>query len=792
MKKFLLPILLVPLFITAQSKINGKVVDEFQQPIPFANVLLYQSNGESTEDRSISIDTGEFTLLSPLTGEFYILVTSMGFEEYKSQPFTLSDNTTINLSTLVIKEASFALQDVKVVGKKIPYKREIDRTVISLEEETAAAGSSILDILERTPGLVVDRQNNSISMLGKDGVNVMINDKMTYMPATALVQYLNGLSADTVKSIELITTPPAKYDAEGNSGYVNIILKKKDNEGYNGNFIVSNSTSYNDNKSQRNATANFNVADSKNVLSVNYSFTNNEIPTEGYITRSYTNVTPIFNSRADFFNGMNVPSHNIRLTDEYNLTNQWQIGVTVTGYTSTENLLGDTEYQENESLNYGFVRDEIKEWKSAQINLFTGYQLTENARIDVEYSYLQYDNYTNYDADFLAQSDLTPDNLYTEKTSPFFIRVAKLDYKAKLLSKFDYTAGLKYVKSNFSNENLVAYDNVIRDEFSQGSDLDESLVAAYSQLNFDASKAIKFQLGLRYEHTDTFVTSPEGEIFVDRNYGNFFPSLFMGYKINDYNNLNLSYSKRIKRPAFTDMAPWLVFLDLNTAVFGNLTLQPSFSDNYQIDYRIKSLSISGQYSREKNVIARFSPNIDEDSNLITYIPNNFDLRESFNAIINFPVTIASSWKIRCFTTLSSSKVVGMLDEIPVNRSVESLRFNMNHYITLGEKLSMQLIGFYQTKQNLNNGGVMLPMGKFDVSLQRKINERLNITLNGTNLLNTMVFRPKIDIPELSLYQSGYFNFQKPQVKVTAAYNFGNQKVKGKQAKQSDESSRVNM
>ena len=118
MKKFLLPLLLLPLFIIAQSKINGKVVDEFQQPIPFANVLLYESNGESTEDRSISIDTGEFTLLSPLTGEFYILVTSMGFEEYKSQPFTLSDNTTINLSTLVIKEASFALQDVKVVGKK--------------------------------------------------------------------------------------------------------------------------------------------------------------------------------------------------------------------------------------------------------------------------------------------------------------------------------------------------------------------------------------------------------------------------------------------------------------------------------------------------------------------------------------------------------------------------------------------------------------------------------------------------------------------------------------------------
>ena len=131
-----------------------------------------------------------------------------------------------------------------------------------------------------------------------------------------------------------------------------------------------------------------------------------------------------------------------------------------------------------------------------------------------------------------------------------------------LFKKIKFTSGFKHVKSDFTNINSVNIDGDLQDEFSNRSILDEYIVAGYSQANFDLSKKIKIQAGLRYEYTDTFVHSGLGETFVDREYGNLFPSIFMGYKINDFNNLNLSYSKRISRPAFTDMAPILVFLDL--------------------------------------------------------------------------------------------------------------------------------------------------------------------------------------------------------------------------------------
>ena len=171
-----------------------------------------------------------------------------------------------DLADIKLVEEAYAVNDVSVVADQIHIKKEIDRTVISLENTPAAKGSYILDILEKPPGVILDRQNNSISMLGKDGVNVMINGKMTYMPTTALVQYLNGLAADGVKSIELITTPPAKYDAEGNSGYINIVLKKKLDEGYNASFAATNSYSYNDDKNQSNISGNFTASIAKQNL----------------------------------------------------------------------------------------------------------------------------------------------------------------------------------------------------------------------------------------------------------------------------------------------------------------------------------------------------------------------------------------------------------------------------------------------------------------------------------------------------------------------------------------------
>ena len=791
-KKITLLFLLLTYTTFGQTVFSGKVVDSSKNPIPFCNVLLIDTNYSENYVGGATDENGYFEIETNFSGSIRVKISNVGFQEYLSEKININqDNSVFELGEISLSDEAFALDDVSVLAKKLPYKREIDRTIISLENEPNTQGSSVLDILERTPGVILDRQNNSLSMLGKDGVNVMINGKMTYMPTSALVQFLNGMSSDNVKSIELITTPPSKYDAEGNSGYINIELKKRLDEGINGNLSATNSFSYNDNESQRSISGGFTASSPKNNINFNYSFMDNEIPGDGFFSRTYTNQTPLLETRSIFFNGVDIPSHNIRFSYDYMIKEKLEIGTSITGYSSVEDQNSTTRYEEGQDINYEFVRKELKDWKNVQINLFANYKISEDTNIELSYDILDYENYTNYNALFEEQIENLPLEIFTEKESPFDIRVSKLDFESLLLKKIKITAGIKYVKSDFTNINSVNIDGEIQEKYSNQSILDEHILAGYSQANFDITKKIKMQAGFRYEYTDTYVHSGFGDTFIDREYGNLFPSLFLGYKLNDFNNLNISYSKRISRPAFTDMAPMLIFLDLNTAVFGNLSLRPSYSRNYQIDYRYKSVGLSAQYSNENDVFARFSPTIDTETNFITYSPNNLDKRETITAILNFPIIPTKNWKIRYFTSLSYSEVNGLVDTRLINNSITSLRFNMNNDFNITDSFTIQVVGFYQTKRNLNNGGYMRPMGKLDISAQKKIDENIILTLNGTNLLNTMKFRPMIDTPELNLLQQAEFNFLKPQAKITLTYNFGNSNVKTKKIKSSEESKRIN-
>ena len=775
-----------------QTVFSGKVVDSNKNPIPFCNVLLIDTNYSQNYVGGATDENGYFEIDTNFSGSIRVKISNVGFQEYLSEKININQNNSVfELGEISLSDKAFALNDVSVLAKKLPYKREIDRTVISLESEPNTQGSSVLDILERTPGVILDRQNNSLSMLGKDGVNVMINGKMTYMPTSALVQFLNGMSSDNVKTIELITTPPSKYDAEGNSGYINIELKKRLDEGVNGNLSATNSFSYNDNESQRSISGGVTASSPKNNINFNYSFMDNEIPGDGFFTRTYTNQTPFLETRSIFFNGVDIPSHNIRFSYDYMIKEKLEIGTSITGYSSVEDQNSTTRYEEGQDINYEFARKELKDWKNVQINLFANYKISENTNIEFSYDILDYENYTNYNALFEERIANLPLEIFTEKESPFDIKVSKVDFESLLPKKIKITAGIKYVKSDFTNINSVNIDGEIQEKYSNQSILDEHILAGYSQANFDITKKIKIQAGFRYEYTDTYVHSGFGETFIDREYGNLFPSLFLGYKLNDFNNLNISYSKRISRPAFTDMAPMLIFLDLNTAVFGNLSLRPSYSRNYQIDYRFKSVGLSAQYSNEKDVFARFSPTIDTETNFITYSPNNLDKRETITAILNFPIIPIKNWKIRYFTSLSYSEVNGLVDTRLINNSITSLRFNMNNDFNITDSFTIQVVGFYQTKRNLNNGGYMRPMGKLDISAQKKLDENIILTLNGTNLLNTMKFRPMIDTPELNLLQMAEFNFLKPQAKITLTYNFGNSNVKTKKIKSAEESKRIN-
>ena len=793
MHKFTVYLLLLFLSLNnvfSQNIISGQVLDDNDTGVPFADILLLDEKGVWTNDRSSSDENGNFKISTKEVGKFKISVISIGFEKYESDFFVISQNSSIKIKDIILNQDSFELQDVDVTAmKKIQYKREIDRTVIDLETDSSTSGASLLDVLERTPGVIVDRQSQSISMLGKSGVNVMINGKINYMPISALVQYLNGMNADNAKSIELITTPPANFDAEGNAGYINIELKKNPQEGYNGNLSLGNG--FGDNRTIQNGSTNFNLNSNNIHMTFNYSVLNNLLPSNAELNRSSyeTNIPEDIKYTWNRDNQRQV--HNLRYSFVYDFSEKTEAGFSITGYSNRYNQNGESinEYstRPNEIDLMNLIEDNY--WESFQIDSYISYKFSDEKKVSFDFNYLKYQN--DQPISYLITNNQNPlfqRDLLSKKSSPFDIKAYMLDYEDIILKNVNLSAGFKYVKSDFINENSLLEENKIVDFFTSTSELDESVSAFYAQFDTKFNDNITFKSGIRFENTQTLVTDQVGNSLVDRNYGNFFPSIYLGYKLNDNNNVNLSFSKRINRPAFTDLAPFVLFFDLDSGVQGNTSLQPSFTDNFQIDYRFKSISLSAQYANEKDVMGRFQPKFLEENGFLILRPENLDSQKIFSVILNFPIYPFNWWDVRFFTTYSYSNLVHQSDQYSLDRINSSVRFNINNDISLGKDYTLQIFGTYRSRQ-LFGAYDLLPAGMLNLTLQKKT-DNFVYTLNATNILDTNLFRWDSDIPGIKLESFGYIDFAPPQIKFNVAYNFGNQNLKSKKVKSSDQANRI--
>lgn len=780
--------------IYAQSQLKGIVLDDTQMPIPYADILLKDPSGNWTSDRATSNESGEFKLITEESGTYKISIISVGFEQFDSNTFNIIRNQNVTLGKLILKVASFQLQDVDVTAKKIPYKREIDRTVIDLEDDATTSGSTLLDILERTPGVIVDRQNQSIAMLGKSGVRVMINGKMNYMPSEALLEFLNGMNAENAKAIELITTPPAKYDAEGNAGYINIELKKKMGEGYNAN--LNSYVGYGDQKTNKNFGVNYNLMKKKSTLLVNYTLSQNNLPWNGKVNRRVESGDQLIENQILGFRQNDRVIQNGRVAYDYRLNSKFNLGANVSGYT---NVYDGEEYKTVGFLNRASGPDiydlyESNNWRNFQSSFFIEFNPNEISKLSFNVDFLNFTNNQTPQYDIELNENSSPESLSinSDKNTPFNIMAYGLEYETTLESELNFSTGLKWVANDFRNTNEIKRNQIIDPIFSNDSKLDENIAAAFIQVKHKINDKIGFQAGLRYEHTKTIVQGVEGkEVFVDRNYGNFFPTLFLSYKINDFNNINLAASQRINRPALNNLSPFIYFLDINQVFQGNVALQPSFTDNLQFDYRFKAFNLSIQYSTVKKVISRFQPYIDPESSLITLTPKNIDLQKTLSAIFSYSFNPVPAWNLRLFTTLINTYLVDKR-ELQEDYSVrnKSIRLNLNNNITLGNGYSFQLWGYFNSKE-VSGVNISLPNGALNIGIQ-KIYKNFTFTLNGTNLLDTQKWRFESKNEEIGYFQTFNVDFVPPQIKFSVSMRLGDQNLELKTIEKSEASERINV
>ncbi|HEY5390896.1 MAG TPA: outer membrane beta-barrel family protein, partial [Hanamia sp.] len=650
------------------------------------------------------------------------------------------------------------------------------------------AGSTVLEVLERSPGIIVDRQNNTISMNGKNGIVVMINGRISHMPMDALVQMLSGMNSDNVERIELITTPPANLDAEGNAGYINIVLKSNNSYGTNGSYSLTGG--YTKGGVLSGASVNFNHRKGKVNLYGDYSFIDNHSYQLFSFYHKVTYQDTVTENNSEARRHFITFNQNARLGLDYQLTKKTVIGVLASGYFNRNTINSDnngniiTNNKVDSLLVYS--DHETNTWSniSGNFNIQHSFSDSEKITFNADYIYYKDNNPITYlyNYDNAYSKFVRAQNTRSSKVTPINFWVGALDYEKKLSSKVDMEAGVKASLSRFNNDVAVQnfqQNNWITDSaFSSNAALKESILAAYTSFTYAATPKTNMKLGLRYEYTNTNLGSQTEKNIVDREYGQLFPSFFLSHTINGNNAWNLSYSRRITRPTFNDMAPFVIFMDPSTFFSGNPNLKPAITNSANAAYTFKRIILSLSYSYETNTITDFTPSVNPVTNIETLAAANQKSNIIWAAALSVPINVNKWWTMQYNLVGNSLALSGTVSGSHVTLKQDYLQFNAEQSFNLPKDYSVELSGFYTTKTTF--GIYTVPaFGELDLGFQKKFSKlHSNLRLNASNILNSMKFNPSINYPEQNLIVRSKLFFTYPSVSLTYTHNFGNSKVKG--------------
>lgn len=795
---FLLTTILYPTISNAQFNIKGTVTDTEGEPLSLATVVILSASDNSLFEGKIADMNGDFEIDIDQPGNFVLRITMVGFEAFVSESFQLSESNPLKgFGSIILETGNLELEGIQVTADRPFMIREIDRTVLNIENRVSTAGSNTLEILEQAPGIIINRQNNTITMLGKDGVNVMINGKEQYMPTDALLDFLAGLDVGNIRSIELITTPPASFDAEGNAGFINIELKSDPDDGFNGTAVASGGYGRGE---TGNVSLNLNYRASNVNISGNYS----------YLRSGQEQFTTFFRQAGSGANlseviltsdrGPTQNNHNGRISLDYNLGENTVLGTFVSGYSNR----WDMNAVNNSRLRLSGRPDSLltsrngedNDWDHLHANLNLSHNFGGGGSLNLDVDYLTYDNRNpvSYNLTFFddANSILSQDRIFSRKNTPFDITAGKLDYTRALHDDFTLSAGFKFTHSRFENDVLVEENGVPQQEFTSQSDLEEQIIAAYSQLDYQLAEHTAITAGLRFEHSDTELISTNGGTVVDRSIGRFFPTLFFSHDINRLNSLNLSYAKRINRPAFSDMAPFVIFLDPNTSFGGNAALQPAVAHTFQAGYRFKELNITAQYTLEDSSIVRFQNRFNSSDNSQLIVPDNLRDQQIFSTLISYPLRISDWWNMRYSATYTWRE-----SNIPAPSGTQALKnnnlsVNGSQSFTLGNDLSAEISGFFQTRSQVGNVR-FVALGTLNVGVQKQFSNNSRLSFNVTDLLNSLKRTGMTDLAGEEFFVRRTFDFSQRTFRLTYSISFGSQNIQGARNRDSarEEQERIN-
>ena len=766
--------------VAAQVRVNGIVNGKDGSGIPAANVLLLDAADSSMVKGLVADSDGKFNFNEVRPGKFLIVASMVGFEKGYTDSFNV-DDAPVYLSPIRLEERKTELKEVTVSADKPMFEQHIDKLVVNVENSIVSAGGTVLEVLQRSPGITFNKQANALTLVGKQGVVVMINGKIQRIPMDALVQILSGMNANSVDKIEIITNPSSKYDAEGDAGIINIIMKRSPEVGTNGSYTLSMGYGWYEKPSgsirvdHRNAKASY-FAD----YSVNYNHLWQEFSFRGENQLANQKVNTVSSRYCEIL------VHRASLGAEFNISRKAVIGTMVSAFDNkwTMDAWNDSRMQTMTSPTSAIILNDVErnQWKNVMGNVNLRKTLTDGSfTFDADYLYFrdenphQYNNsYYYYENDSSALQGID-----IRKVTPIRMAVIKIDFE-KNIGNVRFETGAKATASSLSN-NVRVLENIgegwaVDENFTQDYDMTDDVMAAYLNASFNIDEKTKVQTGLRTESTDMEITSKEEKIF-DLEFWKLFPTAFVTRQVGKDKNLQFSYGKRITRPSYRDIAPFVVFIDPFTYFSGNPVLKPTITHNFTATYSHKQFIVTAKYSRDDNYIARFQARFDPVEKKTYYFSSNLDKVQTQSLSVTYPFGLIKWWEVRVNAQGMIQRINTAYQGTTVDVEVTTAEGNITNTFELGKGYSAQVAGFYRSPFLF---GVQRASSFSEISagLQKKFaNNSGSLRINVGDIFWTSQYRFALNNDAINLHQSGRLKFEPRVVTVSFTKNFGSKGVK---------------
>ena len=797
---YLLPILWVfSPAINAQVNLKGTVQDSLGKALPFVSVAVLKTDSSLVKATATN-EQGEFNFEKINARKYIIRVFSVGFLKKYTQVFEVK-NEDLTLPKILLSETAIQLKEVQVTTKRPFIEQQIDRMIINVANSIVSSGSTALEVLTKAPGITVDFQREQIELKGKDGVAVQIDGKLSYLSGPDLVGMLRSMSSDNIDKIEIITNPSARYDAAGNSGIINIRLKKNINLGTNGLFTLGVGTGQ---YYRTRSSVQFNHRSEKLNIFGNYSFSKGGNFWDLTLERNQPdgNLRNYVNQKTHLI--LDDLGQNAKAGMDYLLTKNTTVGIVWTGFWTNHNENGNADFEVRrlpiEPI-YFQTSTQKTFYTNAQnqlgnLNFQHNFSNKSQLSTDLDIGHFKRDNNNDLNTNVLVLENgavLPLAQLINATNTIINFLTIKADYSLPISTLWKIETGFKYAKVLSVNDIKLSSGEksktVIDPNLSSHFEYDEQVNAGYFSFSGKINK-IELQAGLRLEHTHSVGNLNIPSQIKTRDYLNWFPSLFLSKPISEKENLIFSYSYRIDRPNYQNLNPARGFVDLYAISQGNIDLRPQYTHSLELRYAHKSGFFGSLVS---NFITDWVLAINNvtDGNKIIRQSQNLGDAQSYILTFGMPFTISKAWQMQ-------TSLLGLYNQFQFeyegkNYSNKNFsgRLNFNNGFTLGHGWTAELNGWVNSPR-INTIQEIPWLSNFDTGLQKTVNQKVKLKLSLQNIFFTPAVITVIN--GVSSYQNDRLQLDTRILMLNMNYIFGNQKVIASRQRKSgadDESKRAN-